>query len=231
MSRASGLGLLMLSPLLRAIAVAIRLDSRGPALLPPAAARPRRLDVRHRQVPHDAGRRRAGAPGRSLHLNEVDGPLFKIEGHDPRVTRVGRFLRRTSLDELPQLWNVLKGEMSLVGPRPFVVYEADQITGWAQPPARHDARHHRPLAGARPQRHPVRGDGQARLPLRDQLVALVGHQDPLSRRFRSSSASGARTEGRNPSSTALGRRDVRLVVSRRPRDDRPAAQDAPRRSS
>jgi exopolysaccharide biosynthesis polyprenyl glycosylphosphotransferase len=122
--------LLLLSPILAAIAVAVRFDSDGPVLY----RQPRRgrfgstfRIAKFRTMYVGAEQRRAEI----LHLNEVDGPLFKIKGEDPRVTRVGRFLRTTSLDELPQLWNVLRGEMSLVGPRPFVIYEADQITGWA----------------------------------------------------------------------------------------------------
>jgi exopolysaccharide biosynthesis polyprenyl glycosylphosphotransferase len=127
---AAGAALVVLSPLLAAVALVIRLDSPGPALY-----RQKRRGrggstfeiVKFRTMYTGAEAKRDEV----LHLNEVDGPLFKIKGADPRVTRVGAFLRRTSIDELPQLWNVVRGDMSLVGPRPFVVYEADQITGWA----------------------------------------------------------------------------------------------------
>jgi exopolysaccharide biosynthesis polyprenyl glycosylphosphotransferase len=127
----SSTALIVFSPVLALTALAIRLDSSGPALF----RQPRRgrygstfqiVKFRTMRIGAEADRSDV------LHMNEVDGPLFKIKGRDPRVTRVGAFLRRTSLDELPQLWNVVKGEMSLVGPRPFVVYEADKITGWAQ---------------------------------------------------------------------------------------------------
>ena len=60
-----------------------------------------------------------------LEQNEMDGPVFKIK-NDPRITRVGKFIRRTSIDELPQLWNILKGDMSIVGPRPPLPREVDQ---------------------------------------------------------------------------------------------------------
>ncbi|HEV3366852.1 MAG TPA: sugar transferase, partial [Acidimicrobiales bacterium] len=83
--------------------------------------------MKFRTMVHDAESRRHELD----HLNEVDGPLFKVV-NDPRVTRVGRVLRKTSLDEFPQLINVWKGDMSLVGPRPFVVSEAMKIEGWAR---------------------------------------------------------------------------------------------------
>ena len=126
----ASVALVLAVPFLGLIALAIRLDSKGGALY----RQPRRGRggstfeiVKFRSMHVGAEARRSEV----LDLNEVDGPLFKIKGHDPRVTRVGTFLRRTSLDELPQLLNVVRGEMSLVGPRPFVVYEADLITGWA----------------------------------------------------------------------------------------------------
>ena len=124
---ASLLMLTLMSPLLLVIAVAIKLDSRGPVLF-----RQRRIG-RHGDG-FEMFKFRSmfdGADGHRedlRHLNEVDG-LFKIE-HDPRVTRVGRLMRRWSLDELPQIWNVVRGEMSLVGPRPLVPEEDRQIEGY-----------------------------------------------------------------------------------------------------
>ena len=66
-----------------------------------------------------------------LDQNEMDGPVFKIK-RDPRITRVGRFIRATSIDELPQLWNVLRGEMSIVGPRPGLPREVEQYDEYAR---------------------------------------------------------------------------------------------------
>jgi exopolysaccharide biosynthesis polyprenyl glycosylphosphotransferase len=126
---ASATGLLLLSPLLAAIVVAIRLDSRGPAIFRQLRSGrdgvPFRIAKFRTMVQHAEDQRLALAGA-----NELTGPLFKIRS-DPRITRVGRFLRKWSLDELPQLYNVLRGDMSLVGPRPFVLHEAHQITGWA----------------------------------------------------------------------------------------------------
>jgi exopolysaccharide biosynthesis polyprenyl glycosylphosphotransferase len=119
--------LLILSPLLLAIAAAVRLTSRGPVVFRQQRAgfHARRFDMyKFRTMVAGAEAMR----DQVAHLNEMGGPVFKI-ADDPRLTRVGRLLRRTSLDELPQLFNVLKGEMSLVGPRPLPVYEARRIKG------------------------------------------------------------------------------------------------------
>src|SRR4029077_6753544 len=110
----SGTALLVLAPILAAVAVAIKLDSKGTALS--RQARRGRLNstfhiFKFRTMSTGAEARRAEV----LHMNEWYGTLFKIKARAPRVTRVGGFLRKTSLDELPQLWNVLRGEMSLVG--------------------------------------------------------------------------------------------------------------------
>ena len=109
--------LVVLSPLFLAIALAIRLDSPGPAIFAQEryglGCRRFRM-FKFRTMVADAESRLDGLRGR----NESDGALFKLHD-DPRVTRVGRFLRRTSLDELPQLVNILRGEMRFVGPRPL----------------------------------------------------------------------------------------------------------------
>jgi exopolysaccharide biosynthesis polyprenyl glycosylphosphotransferase len=109
-------GLILLSPLLAVVAVAVKRDSRGPVLYRSArVGRKARKFIcyKFRTMVVDADAQKEELRCR----NERAGPFFKIED-DPRVTQVGRFLRKYSLDELPQLWNVLRGDMSLVGPRP-----------------------------------------------------------------------------------------------------------------
>jgi exopolysaccharide biosynthesis polyprenyl glycosylphosphotransferase len=121
------LGLIAVAPVFAAIVAAIRLDSRGPVFFRQTRVG---LEGRHfeitkfRSMVADAEARKADL----LHLNETSG-LFKIDD-DPRITRVGRFLRKTSLDELPQLINVWRGDMSLVGPRPLVLDEDAQVAGF-----------------------------------------------------------------------------------------------------
>jgi lipopolysaccharide/colanic/teichoic acid biosynthesis glycosyltransferase len=130
----AGLGLVLTSPLLAAAAVAIKLDDGGPVL--------------YRQT-------RVGQDGEDFELLKLRsmsvgaehvGAGFAVDRGDSRITRVGRLLRRTSVDELPQLWNVLRGDMSVIGPRPTLRYQVDRysdrqrrrldvrpgLTGWAQ---------------------------------------------------------------------------------------------------
>ena len=130
----AGAGLVVTSPLLAAAAVAVKLEDRGAIV--------------YRQM-------RVGKDGRDFELlklrtmiegAETKGAGYAVNRGDPRITRVGRFLRRTSLDELPQLWNVVRGDMSLIGPRPTLRYQVERyderqrrrldvlpgITGWAQ---------------------------------------------------------------------------------------------------
>jgi len=130
----AGLGLAVASPVLAAAGLAIKLDDGGP--------------VFYRQ-------RRVGLNGEEFELvklrtmdvgAEHKGAGFAVDEGDPRITRVGRLLRRLSIDELPQLWNVVRGDMSLIGPRPTLAYQVERytprqrrrlevrpgITGWAQ---------------------------------------------------------------------------------------------------
>ncbi len=115
-------------PILALIALAIRLDSPGPIIF-------RQTRVGQDGRPFEMYKFRSMRQGSEaeladlLDLNEAEGPWFKMR-RDPRLTRVGQFLRRTSLDEVPQLWNVLRGEMSIVGPRPPLPNEVEQYQEW-----------------------------------------------------------------------------------------------------
>ncbi len=154
----AGLALLTLSPLLSLIALLIKLDSPGPVFYSAQrAGRKGRLFRCHkfRTMVSNAD----DLKDQLRQSNERSGPIFKIAA-DPRITTIGRFLRRYSLDELPQLWNVLKGDMSLVGPRPhpaddYAAYEIEHlarldvtpgITGLWQVTARRDASFQRGIA-------------------------------------------------------------------------------------
>jgi lipopolysaccharide/colanic/teichoic acid biosynthesis glycosyltransferase len=124
----SATALLILSPLVMLAAILIKLDSPGPVLF--VHRRERRGGA---QFPcYKFRTMEAGAHGRQRDLyrnNAVDGPQFKL-AHDPRITRVGRWLRATNIDELPQLINVLLGHMSLVGPRPSPFRENQICVPW-----------------------------------------------------------------------------------------------------
>jgi exopolysaccharide biosynthesis polyprenyl glycosylphosphotransferase len=123
----ASLALVLLAPLFAVLAVLLRLDTPGPVLF-------RQTRIGRGGVPFEMFKFRTMVDGADAQkpglreLNEAQG-LFKI-AEDPRITRIGRPLRRSSLDELPQLWNVVRGEMSLVGPRPLVVDEDRLVVGW-----------------------------------------------------------------------------------------------------
>ena len=124
----AGLGLILLSPIITIVACAVKVTSKGPVFF---------------------SQKRVGKNGELFEMykfrsmvvnaeelkenledqNEMSGPMFKIKD-DPRITKVGKFIRKTSIDELPQLWNILKGDMSLVGPRPSLPKEVEQFDNW-----------------------------------------------------------------------------------------------------
>jgi lipopolysaccharide/colanic/teichoic acid biosynthesis glycosyltransferase len=127
-------GLVLVSPLLGLAALATKLESGGPVLY-------RQTRVGRHGVDFEVLKLRTMVVGA-----EKIGAGYAVDRGDPRITRVGRVLRRTSIDELPQLWNILRGDMSLIGPRPTLRYQVDQyderqrrrleirpgLTGWAQ---------------------------------------------------------------------------------------------------
>ena len=121
-------GLALAAPLMAVVALAIKLTSRGPVLFSQVrcgrAGRLFRL-YKFRSMTEEAEEVRASL----ANANEVSGPVFKIRG-DPRITPIGRFIRKYSIDELPQLLNVLQGDMALVGPRPPIPTEVEHYEPW-----------------------------------------------------------------------------------------------------
>jgi exopolysaccharide biosynthesis polyprenyl glycosylphosphotransferase len=154
----ASIGLLAISPLLIFVAIAIKLDSRGPVFF--RQLRVGRHGKRFRMFKFRTMVLDADAMKDSLRdRNEAQEGLFKI-ADDPRITRVGRILRKSALDELPQLLNIFTGEMSLVGPRPLVVEEDERIEGW----------HRRRLELMPGMTGPWQILGPARVPLREMMA-------------------------------------------------------------
>ena len=130
----ASLGLALTSPLIGAAALAVKLEDGGPVL------------YRQRRVGKDGGEFELLKIRTMVVDAEKLGSGYAVDRGDPRITRSGRILRRLSIDELPQLWNVLRGEMSIIGPRPTLAYQVEQytphqrrrlevkpgLTGWAQ---------------------------------------------------------------------------------------------------
>lgn len=125
---ASTLGLIILSPILLVVAILIKLESKGPAIFSQKRIGLNKKEFKmykFRSMVQNAEELKE----KLAKENEMSGPMFKMK-NDPRVTKVGRFIRKTSIDELPQLINVLKGEMSLVGPRPSLPKEVSKFEPW-----------------------------------------------------------------------------------------------------
>jgi exopolysaccharide biosynthesis polyprenyl glycosylphosphotransferase len=156
----SGLGLLLLSPYFALAALAIRLDSKGPVFFrqPRVGQNGHHFEMRKFRTMYDGADRLREQLAEHNHAG--DG-MFKVP-HDPRVTRVGAFLRRYSLDEVPQLINVFRGEMSLVGPRPLILEEDARIEG------RHRRRLHLTPGMTGPWQ--VLGTAERRVPMRDMVT-------------------------------------------------------------
>ena len=125
---ASFLGLVILSPILLIVAILIKLESKGPAIFSQSRIGLNGKEFKmykFRSMVQNAEELKE----KLAKQNEMSGPMFKIK-NDPRVTKVGKFIRKTSIEELPQLLNILKGDMTLVGPRPSLPREVEKFESW-----------------------------------------------------------------------------------------------------
>jgi lipopolysaccharide/colanic/teichoic acid biosynthesis glycosyltransferase len=127
----STLGLIALSPLFLLLAIYIKIVSPGPVFF-----RQKRVGLAHKEFDFFKFRTLHHNNKEEVHSHHAkdfihfDKPMTKLDGIDPRIIKGGRILRKLAVDELPQLWNILKGDMSLVGPRPCIPYEADEYLQW-----------------------------------------------------------------------------------------------------